>query len=212
MGGAGIGAAVGSNILLRKAFGQSTPVGGSSLSPNALKFSITSQYRPFDVISKNFVEHSDGFDTNGGLYTTLAPVPPNKTGSVSIGGGVLSVARDNKFFALFRTAKSPVAPYASVIVDVRSYVGSARSDDTVYAGLVKDASNYVAAWYNNATKKVGIDAVVGGESQQVGREGRYPQGAGEVRLRAQLQGGHRASRHRRVNGHRKPMGATGQLS
>jgi hypothetical protein len=163
MGGAGIGAAVGSNMLLRKAFGQSTPVGGSSLSPNALKFSITSQYRPFDVISKNFVEHSDGFDTNGGLYTTLAPVPPNKTGSVSIGGGVLSVARDNKFFALFRTAKSPVAPYASVIVDVRSFVGSARSDDTVYAGLVKDASNYVAAWYNNATKKVGIDAVVGGK-------------------------------------------------
>src|SRR5919202_153563 len=108
MGGAGIGAAVGSNILLRQAFAQTAVVDD----PTDLHFSITSQYRPFDVISKNFIEHSDGFDTNGGLYTTLAPVPPNKTGSVSIGGGVLSVTGDNKFFALFRSAKSPVAPYA----------------------------------------------------------------------------------------------------
>ena len=146
---------------MRQAFSQPAVAAGSSISPAALKFSIKSQYRPFAVISKNFVEHSDSFDTNQGLYTSLAPVPPGNTGSVSIGGGVLSVNSSNKFFALLQTSESPVAPYASVIVDVKSFVGSARSEDTVYAGLVKDASNYVMAWYNNATKKVGIDAVVG---------------------------------------------------
>jgi hypothetical protein len=158
MGGAGIGATVGSNILLRQAFAQTVVVDD----PTDLQFSTTSRYRPFDVISKNFVEHSDGFDANQGLYTSLAPNPEANPGSVAIGSGVLSVSSNSGFFTLFRTNKSPLAPYAAVIVEVKSFSRSAPKENTVYAGLVKDASNYVVAWYNNATKKVGIDAVVGG--------------------------------------------------
>ena len=159
-GAAGIGTALGSNILLRQAFGQAAPVSGSTLDPTDLSFSIKSQYRPFDVISKNSVEHSDGFDTNQGLYTSLAP--RGNSGSVIIGSGVLSVSSNSRFFTLFRTNKTTLAPYAAVVVDVKSFSRSAPKKNTVYAGLVKDARNYVAAWYNNATKKVGIDAVVGG--------------------------------------------------
>ena len=34
--------------------------------------------------------------------------------------------------------------------------------NTVYAGLIKDASNYVVAWYNHDTKKAGFDVAVNG--------------------------------------------------
>src|SRR5215212_1321624 len=162
-GAAGLGAAIGANVLLREAYA----VNPTSPTHPSFSFSTKADYTAFDVISDNFVQHSDSFDTNQGLYTSLAPAPPGNTGSVSVGGGVLSVNSNNKFFALFPTGESPVAPYASVIVDVKSFVGSARSEDTVYAGLVKDASNYVAAWYNNATKKVGIDAMVGGKVKRL---------------------------------------------
>jgi hypothetical protein len=156
MGAAGLGAAVGANVLLRQA---------SALAPSAptsptFSFSTTSHYHPLDVISDNFVEHSDSF-TSQGAYTLLAPAPERRSGSVTTGGGSLSVSSKPRFFAMFKTDKITRAPYASVIVDVKSFAGYAR-EDTVYTGLVKDAQNYVMAWYNNATKRAGIDAVVNG--------------------------------------------------
>ena len=156
-GAAGLGAALGSNIMLRQAFALD-PTGPTDPS---FRFSITSSYHPFDVVSDNFVEHSDDF-TSQASYPVLAPAPEHQNGSVSTGGGALSVSSASPFFALFQTNEAPLAPYASVIVDFGSFIGSATNEDTVYAGLIKDASNYVVAWYNNATKRVGIDAVVGG--------------------------------------------------
>src|SRR5215212_1150989 len=156
-GAAGLGAALGSNILLREAFALD-PTGPTDPS---FRFSTTSSYFPLDVISDNFVEHSDSFASQGS-YTVLAPAPVRRSGSASTGGGALSVSSSPPFFALFQTNKAPRAPYASVVVDVESFIGSANKQDTVYAGLIKDASNYVVAWYNNATNRVGIDAVVGG--------------------------------------------------
>jgi len=157
VGAAGVGAAVGSNLFLREAFALE-PTGPTDPS---FRFSTTSSYHPFDVISDNFVEHSDSF-TSQGSYTVLAPAPVGQTGSATTGGGALSVNSTSPFFTLYQTNKAPRAPYAAVVVDVKSFIGSANEQDTVYAGLVKDASNYVVAWYNNATKQVGIDAVVGG--------------------------------------------------
>jgi hypothetical protein len=157
VGAAGVGAAVGSNLFLREAFAIE-PTGPTD---SSFRFSTTSSYHPFDVISDNFVEHSDSF-TSQGSYTVLAPAPIGQSGSATTGGGALSVTSTSPFFTLYQTNKAPSAPYAAVVVDVRSFIGSANEQDTVYAGLVKDASNYVVAWYNNATKRVGIDAVVGG--------------------------------------------------
>jgi hypothetical protein len=156
-GAAGLGAALGSNILLRQALAIN-PTGPTQ---GSFKFATTNSYYPFDVISNNFVEHSDSF-TSQGSYTVLAPAPVRRSGSVSTGGSALSVTSTPPFFALFQTNKAPLAPYASVVVDVKSFIGSANKQDTVYAGLIKDASNYVVAWYNNETNRVGIDAVVGG--------------------------------------------------
>lgn len=158
MGGAGVGAAVGANVFLREAFGA---IDKSELEPTDLRFEVTSRYRPFGVISPNFFQHRDDFSRQRD-YEVLAPAPENNSGDVSVGNGKLRVGDTEPFFALLQTSKSPVAPYASVIVDVERFAGSATTHDTVYAGLIKDGQNYVVAWYNNATKRAGIDVVENG--------------------------------------------------
>ena len=152
-GAAGLGAALASNILLREAFALEPTVPTDP----SFKFSTTSSYHPFDVISKNFVEHSDGFDKDQGLYRVLTPAPDFTRGGVSFNKGRLRVSGDSPFFTLFQTGKSPLAPYAAVVVDITAFGRSATSQNSVYAGLIQDASNYVLAWYNKATNKVGID-------------------------------------------------------
>src|SRR5215212_8605508 len=158
-GAAGLGATLASNILLREAFA----LGPTDPTDPSFSFSTKADYSAFDVISDNFVEHRDGFDRNRALYKVFTPVPEYSRAGVSINRGQLRATGDAPFFTLFKTNKAPLAPYAAVIVDVKSFIGSANKEDTVYAGLIKDASNYVVAWYNNATKRVGIDAVVGGD-------------------------------------------------
>jgi len=49
-----------------------------------------------------------------------------------------------------------------MIIDVRAFSRSAIKQNSVYAGLIKDASKYVVAWYNDATKKAGFDVAVEG--------------------------------------------------
>ncbi len=49
-----------------------------------------------------------------------------------------------------------------MIVEVRAFSRSAINQNSVYAGLIKDASKYIVAWYNNATKKAGFDVAVEG--------------------------------------------------
>jgi hypothetical protein len=160
MSAAGLAAAIGPNILIGKASALE-PTGATDPS---FSFSSTSNYSAFDVISDEFVEHSDVFDTNTiGDYTVLSPAPERRTGSVSITSGSLSVSSTPRFFTLLRTSKAPLAPYAAVVVDVTSFSSSARQENSVYAGLVKDNQNYVMAWYNQATKKVGFDVIVNGK-------------------------------------------------
>src|SRR5919112_1383569 len=157
-GAAGLGAALGSNILLREAF---------ALAPTdptnpSFSFSIKADYSAFDVISDNFVEHRDRFARDRGLYEVLTPAPERTQGSLSLNNGRLQVSSDSPFFTLFQTSKSPSAPYAAVIVDVRAFSRSAINQNSVYAGLIKDESNYVVARYNHATKKAGFEVAVNG--------------------------------------------------
>src|SRR5215213_4966730 len=157
-GAAGLGATLASNILLREAFALD-PTGPTDPS---FSFSIKADYSAFDVISDNFVEHRDGFDRNQNLYRVLTPAPELTRGGVSLSNGRLRVSGDSPFFTLFQTGKSPIAPYAAIIVDVRAFSRSAVDQNTVYAGLIKDASNYVVAWYNRATQTAGFDVAVNG--------------------------------------------------
>ncbi len=160
MSAAGLAAAIGPNILTREASAL-TPTGPTDPS---FSFSKTSDYSVFDVISDNFVEHSDVFDKNTRRnYTILSPAPERRSGSVSITSGSLRVSSLPKFFTLFRTSKGPLAPYAAVIVDVTSFSSSSSSRNSVYAGLIKDDQNYVMAWYTDAKKQAGFDVAVNGK-------------------------------------------------
>ena len=160
LGAAGIGAAVGSNMLLREALSQERLV--SNPRPTDLTFSIKKQYRPFDLLAKNFVQLRDGFDSDtSSNYTVLAPAPESNDGNTSIRRGALRINGD-AYFALFRSATSEDAPFATVIVDVERFSDTTGAENTVFAGLVKDESNYVTAFYNNATKKVGLSVCVNG--------------------------------------------------
>jgi hypothetical protein len=159
MGAAGLGTAVGANLFLREAFALD-PTGPTDPS---FSFSVKANYSAFDVLSDNFVEHRDGFARNQGLYEVLAPAPESTQGDVRFNNGRLQVSGGSPFFTLFRTNKSPSAPYAAVIVDVRAFNRTAIAQNSVYAGLIKDASNYVVAWYNDATKTAGFDVAVNGK-------------------------------------------------
>jgi hypothetical protein len=166
LGAAGIGAAVGSNVLLREAFSQDTVVNNPL--PTDLTFSIKKQYRQFDLLAKNFVQLRDGFDTDTrGNYTVLAPAPESNRGNAFMQRGALRVNGDS-YFALFRSSTSQEAPFATVIVDVQRFSDTTGAENTVFAGLVKDESNYVTAFYNNATKKAGLSACVNGTVKTLG--------------------------------------------
>src|SRR5215203_1858926 len=165
-GAADLGAALGSNILLREALSQDTLV--SDPLPTDLTFSIKKQYRPFHLLAKNFVQLRDGFDTDTRRnYAVLAPAPESNRGNAFVQRGALRVNGDS-YFALFKSTTSQKAPFATVIVDVQRFSDTTGAENTVFAGLVKDESNYVTAFYNNATKKAGITVAVNGTLTTLG--------------------------------------------
>jgi hypothetical protein len=74
-----------------------------------------------------------------------------------VSGGTLALS-GRSYFALFAGHAVPAAPYAAVEVDVASFAGTKKAtQDTVYAGLVADAGNYVVAAYNHGTRAVTVE-------------------------------------------------------
>src|SRR5918997_1606979 len=157
-GAAGLGAALGASILPQQALA----LGPTGPTDPSFSFSIKADYSAFDVISDNFVEHRDAFNRNRNLYKVFAPAPERTRADFRFKDGRLQFSGDSPFFTLFRTSKSPIAPYAAVVVNVAAFSQSTVEQNSVYAGLIKDASNYVVAWYNDATKKAGFDVAVNG--------------------------------------------------
>ncbi len=173
MGAAGLGAAVGSNLLLREAFARQAAVSASALEPTDLTFSIVERYRPFALLAENFVELRDGFDTlaSAANYQILSPAPEDDAGNAAFGGGELRVSGDS-YFALFKSKTGQRAPFATVVVDVESFANpDSGPEDSVFAGLVKDEGNYVVAWYNDQKKLAGIDVVTNGTARTLGTVG-----------------------------------------
>jgi hypothetical protein len=88
LGAAGMGAAIGSNVLLREALSQDTLV--SNPLPTDLIFSTQQRYRPFDLLAKNFVQLRDSFDSDTrGNYAVLAPAPERDRGNAFMKRGAL---------------------------------------------------------------------------------------------------------------------------
>ncbi|WP_345567308.1 sulfatase [Nonomuraea rosea] len=104
---------------------------------------------------------------SGGLagFTVLAPGPEGRPGTVQAAGGALTVAADGAAaFALLRSDVVVNESPAAIIVSQRSYArAAAPTQDTLFAGLVKDAGNYLVVWYNHRSKRTGWDVRVDGE-------------------------------------------------
>src|SRR5215212_754588 len=165
LGAAGLGGAVlGPDALLRPA---SAAAATPHIRPTDLSFSIAAQFRPFEIVADGFAAVEDGFDAGTGSYRTFAPLPEQDPGGTSVAGGALSLS-GKTFFALLAASAGPVAPYAAVQVAVESFSGVRNAtQETVYAGLVADAGNYVVAAYNRATQRVAVEVGNGGQRSQL---------------------------------------------
>ncbi|MEV4410365.1 sulfatase [Catellatospora sp. NPDC049609] len=104
------------------------------------------------------------FDTGLGGFTVLAPGPEQRAGTVAAAGGLLTVAAGGApAFALLRSDVAATHTNVAAIVSQRYYANAAAtSQDSLFAGLVKDAGNYVLAWYNHKLKRAGWDVRIGG--------------------------------------------------
>ena len=156
LGAAGLGGALlGPGALLRPAAAAAavTP----HVKPTDLSFSTVARFRPFEVVARGFEAIADGFDA-GLPYRTYAPAPEQDPGTATVSGGALSIS-GRSYFALRAGASGPQAPYAAVEVDVAAFARARgkATQDTVYAGLVADEGNYVAAAYDHATRTVTVE-------------------------------------------------------
>jgi hypothetical protein len=165
LGAAGAGGAVlGPGALLRPAATEASGRGTAPhIRPTDLTFTTRAQYRPFEIVARGFAAVDDGFDRRTGGYRRFAPGPERHAGTAGVAGGALTVS-GRSFFALFAAAAGPVAPYAAVEVDVASFSHDRpQTQDTVYAGLVADADDYVVASYDRATQTVAVEVVHHGQ-------------------------------------------------
>ena len=160
LGAAGVGAAAGASLLPGEAGAEVQ----TALAPEDFVFTRREQFRPFDLLAKNFVELDDTFrrDTSGN-YTVLAPAGERNPGTVRVRDGRLSISGEEHYTVL-KSDTGQEAPYAAVIVSVASLAGDGPGpEDSVFAGLYKDADNFVHAFYNNRQKIAGFDVVVNGQ-------------------------------------------------
>jgi hypothetical protein len=161
LGAAGVGAAAGASLLPGTAEGAVR----TSLEPTDFHFTTRERFRPFDLLAKNFVRLDDNFSTNTkDNYTILRPGSPSEDdGTVRISNGKLRFDGENDYYTILKSRTGQRAPFATVIIDVDSLRGG-----TVYAGLYKDAGNYVHAYYNKNTNTVGLEARVDGRLYELG--------------------------------------------
>jgi hypothetical protein len=160
LGAAGFGAAAGASLLPGEAGAEVR----TSLAPEDFTFTRREQFRPFHLLAGNFVELNDGFDRNTAAnYTVLAPGPERNPGTVDIRGGEAKISGE-RHYTVLQSNTGQEAPYAAVIVDVKSMIGSTDGpEDSVFAGLYRDADNFVAAFYNNRNEIAGFDVVSNGQ-------------------------------------------------
>ncbi len=137
----------------------------TNLQPTDFTFRTREQFRPFDLLAKNFVRLDDRFDGDTrGNYTALRPGLPNEDdGYVRVGEGKMRFAGQDDYYTILKSGTGQRASYATVIIEVASL-----TEGTVFAGLYRDADNYVHAFYNKNDNTVGLEAAVDGVVYELG--------------------------------------------
>lgn len=168
LGAAGIGVAAGASVLPGAAEGAVR----TGLQPTDFSFTTREQFRPFNLLAKNFVRLDDSFNTNTvGDYTILRPGPPEEDdGSVRGGDGKMRFSGQDDYYTVLKSDTGQEAPYATVIIEVAS-----QPDGTVYAGLYESELNYVHAYYDKDSQTVGLEARVNGTDFALGSTQQFEQ-------------------------------------
>jgi hypothetical protein len=116
------------------------------------------------------VQADDHFTTNDlAAYTQLHPtvtqgyqIPGETAPTWSIGGGKASASGSQPWFGMLQSAAAPASSQAVAVVDPATFLGNATTQDSVFVGWAKDATDYVMAWYNNVSHTSGFDLNLGG--------------------------------------------------
>ncbi|HEY2521995.1 MAG TPA: glycosyl hydrolase family 65 protein [Streptosporangiaceae bacterium] len=108
-----------------------------------------------------------------GNYTQLQSSVTSGTGEVaptwSLGGGLASATAAQPWFGFLASGTAPASADSTAVVQVQALdSGSVNNSSGVFAGLVKDSSNYVMVWYNSYFHTSGEDLVLNGVLQPPG--------------------------------------------
>lgn len=118
---------------------------------------------PFDPDAYGKTEVRDDFaaDTSAS-YTAYRPSGGEAVPATAVGGGRFAGSGTQPFFGLFAGPAELSSADAAGVVTAGTFAGTGSAEDSVFVGWVKDADNYVTAWYNNTRKQSGINVRVGG--------------------------------------------------
>ncbi|HEY0449747.1 MGH1-like glycoside hydrolase domain-containing protein [Actinophytocola sp.] len=132
-----------------------TFAGGGAASPYA-SFTV-----PLDPLAYPSVDLSDSFDT-AGSYVPHQPNPGERVPTLTTGDGLLTATSADPFFTVVAGPAPVRSADAFTAVTIGALAGTGAPEDSVFVGWVKDADNYVTAWYNNTRKRSGINVRVNG--------------------------------------------------
>jgi mannosylglycerate hydrolase MGH1-like protein/alpha-galactosidase-like protein/F5/8 type C domain-containing protein/glycosyl hydrolase family 65 len=126
------------------------------------------------------VQVNDQFTTNDlAGYTQLHPTVtqgyqvPGETAPIwSVGGGQASASTSasssEPWFGMLQSGTAPASDESVTVVGPAKFLGDAKTQDSVFLGLAKDAKDYVMTWYNNVSHTVGFDLNMGGVLEPTG--------------------------------------------
>ena len=89
-------------------------------------------------------------------------IPGETAPAWSAEGGTAQASGSQPWFGTLQSAAAPASSQAVAVVDPATFLGDAKTQDSVFVGFVKDAKDYVMAWYNNVSHTSGFDLNLGG--------------------------------------------------
>lgn len=113
----------------------------------------------------------DDFDTADGEYTALSPFDHTEPGDATVGTGEFRVSDDSSFFTVAQSNIVPGSSAVAVIIDAEEFIDAREGEDSIFVGLFKDASNFLATWYNHTRLDTGFDLHLDGERVEGGIRG-----------------------------------------
>lgn len=124
----------------------------------------------FSLAPFSQVQADDHFTSDDlASYTQLHPtvtqgyqIPGETAPTWSIGGGTAQATGSQPWFGILQSAAAPASPQAVAVVDPATFLGNAKTQDSVFVGFAQDAKDYIMAWYNNVSHTSGFDLNLGG--------------------------------------------------